>query len=128
MVDVILVCSTVIIALLAPIFTDIILTIINNKISGGHVSMKNVELIVELIKEDLNDYDMFYAKEFINKLSLNELQELLDNEMIVTSEVCKEITNDKDLTKVADKLYIVFETAYGVYQKLNYKSLMRGVF
>ena len=128
MVDVILVCSTVIIALLAPIFTDIMLTIINNKINGGNVNMKNIEIIVELIKEDLNDYDMFYAKEFINKLSLNELQELLDNEMIVTSEVCKEVTNDKDLTKVADKLYIIFETAYGVYQKLNYKSLMRGVF
>lgn len=122
MVDVILVCSTVLIALLSPVLTDLILAIINNKTSGGNMSMKNIELIVELIK-----YDMNYALEFIKKLDLNEVQELIDNEMIVTSEVCKEVKDDNELTVMADRLYIVFETTYKIYQKLNYKSLMKGV-
>lgn len=122
MVDVILVCSTVLIALLSPMFTELILLIINNKNSGGNMSMKNIELIVELIK-----YDMNYALEFIKKLDLNEVQELIDNEMIVTSEVCKEVKDDNELTVMADRLYIVFETTYKIYQKLNYKSLMKGV-
>lgn len=122
MVDVVLVCSTVLIALLSPVLTDLILAIINNKTSGGNMSMKNIELIVELIK-----YDMNYALEFIKKLDLNEVQELIDNEMIVTSEVCKEVKDDNELTVMADRLYIVFETTYKIYQKLNYKSLMKGV-
>lgn len=122
MIDVVLVCSTVLIALLSPVLTDLILAIINNKTSGGNMSMKNIELIVELIK-----YDMDYALEFIKKLDLNEVQELIDNEMIVTSEVCKEVKDDNELTVMADRLYIVFETAYKIYQKLSYKTLMKGV-
>lgn len=85
--------------------------------------MKNVEFITTLI-----NYDPAYAFEYINKLDYNGVKELLDNEMKITSEACKEVIDTDQLFKLSDDLNILFAKLHAKFKYLEIKNLAKGVF
>lgn len=85
--------------------------------------MKNVEFITTLI-----NYDPAYAFEYINKLDYNGVKELLDNEMKITSEACKEVIDTDQLFKLSDNLNILFAKLHVRFKYLENKNLTKGVF
>lgn len=85
--------------------------------------MKNVDFITTLI-----NYDPAYAFEYINRLDYNAVKELLDNELKITSEACKEVIDIDQLFKLSDDLNILFAKLHAKFKYLEIKNLAKGVF
>lgn len=85
--------------------------------------MKNVDFITTLI-----NYDPAYAFEYINRLDYNAVKELLDNELKITSEACKEVIDTDQLFKLSDDLNILFAKLHAKFKYLEIKNLAKGVF
>lgn len=91
--------------------------------------MKNVDFVATLI-----NYDPVYAFEYISKLNYNEVKELLDNELEITSKACKEVVNNFDadqffeLINLSDNLNILFSRLHAKFKYLENKNLAKGVF
>lgn len=126
MINLIAILIIVPIAIIAPVITDLIIELINIK---GECKMKNVDFIATLI-----NYDPIYAFEYINKLNYNEIKELLDNELEITSKACKEIVDNFDtdqffkLIDLSDNLCILFSRLHEKFKYLENKNLSKGVF
>ncbi len=126
MINLIAILIIVPIAIIAPVITDLIIELINIK---GECKMKNVDFVATLI-----NYDPIYAFEYINKLNYNEIKELLDNELEITSKACKEIVDNFDtdqffkLIDLSDNLCILFSRLHEKFKYLENKNLSKGVF